>query len=401
MSGYDLSEFESIFIPITVLEELDKHNHSTNPEKSFKARNAIRYINKIDKETPDRLQIVMTPINDWDVPDWLDLNATNDNKIIMYANDVQKDLPGTVFLTFDLNLYHKAMAFGLYCVLAKDKTRDIYKGYHEVMMSEVEYAEFISTLDTLENKFDLLENQYLIIYANDGTILDRYRWTSDGYKYLNTRSFKTPYCDTIKPISDDPTQFCAFDSLYSTDITVLFGKAGTGKTMLSLGYLMSQLHNNKLNKLYIVHSFETLKGAKTLGFLPGNKEEKIFGSGIGTILSTKFGGIDQTIKPLIQSNRLEIVPTAELRGVEFGENDACFITEAQNTDAYAMKTIIQRCKEGCKIVIEGDMLEQTDIRSPVNGMERVIDVFKGSKYFSCVKLQKNNRSPICELADKI
>lgn len=396
MSGIDLSGYDRIYIPIPVLEELDKHNHSDSPEKSYKARVAMRMLEDLEGKTEYSLCNVSMGIQ---IPSW-STPGCKDDIILVYAEMLERE-EGTFLLTMDLNMYYKARALGITCQLYRQAKTAIYKGYKEVTMTDEEYSSFVNNLDTTDNKFDLLENQYLIIRDEESNFVDKYRWTSDGYKFLNTRSFKSQYWETIKPLPDDPTQACAFDSLYNNDITVLFGRSGCGKTMLSLSYLMSRLQTGKLNKLYIVHTFTPLKNAKTLGFLPGNKEEKIFASGLGTILSTKFGDIEQTVKPLIQSNKLEIIPTYDIRGVEFGADDAMYITEAQNTDPYTIKTAIQRCKQGCKIIIEGDMLEQTDIYTPKNGMERVIEVFAGSKYFGCVKLQKNNRSPICELADQI
>ena len=396
MSGIDLSDYERVYVPMVVLEELDNHNHSDSPEKAYKARVAMRILDSLG----DKVEYPLEQIHDYEIPRWNPV-IKNDNLILVYAQRIQGRIPEATLLTLDRNMHFKAMSLGVRSELYKENKTAVYRGYKEVTMCDEEYAYFVSNLATDDNKYDLLENEYIIIRDEKGSCIDKYRWTSEGYKFLNTRSFKSTYWEPVKPIADDPTQACAFDSLYNTDITVLFGRAGCGKSLLSLSYLMSRLQTGKLNKLYIVHTFVPLKNAKTLGFLPGTKEEKIFGSGLGTILSTKFGDIDQTIKPLMQSNKLEIVPTYDLRGSEFGENDAMYITEAQNTDPYTIKTAIQRCKAGCKIIIEGDMLEQTDVYTPVNGMERVIEVFAGSKYFGCVKLQKNNRSPISEIADKI
>ena len=67
-----------------------------------------------------------------------------------------------------------------------------------------------------------------------------------------------------------------------------------------------------------------------------------------------------------------------------------------------MRTIIQRAK--CKIIIEGDMLEQRDLKGTNprdNGMQRAIEVFRDTKYFSCVKLKNTYRSPMCEIAQQI
>jgi len=108
------------------------------------------------------------------------------------------------------------------------------------------------------------------------------------------------------------------------------------------------------------------------------------------------------VESLITQGKLLLIPSAEIRGIEISDSDVIFVTEAQNTDIYTMKTIIQRAKG--KIIVEGDMLEQQDLihsNNRDNGMRRVIEVFKGSQYFSCVKLKNRYRHPMGDLADKM
>lgn len=104
------------------------------------------------------------------------------------------------------------------------------------------------------------------------------------------------------------------------------------------------------------------------------------------------------VERLIMSNQIEIIPTAELRGVEFSSDSIVFSTEAQNLDNYALKTLIQRCKTGSKLILEGDILEQCDTTRGI-GLFRMIDVFADHSCFGCVKLKNNYRSEISELAD--
>lgn len=143
-----------------------------------------------------------------------------------------------------------------------------------------------------------------------------------------------------------------------------------------------------------------MKYARTLGYEKGSHTEKITLSGsIGNILTSKLGDM-QIITSMIGSGTLDIVPTANIRGVEFGENDVVLVTEAQDIDTYTLKTIIQRCKDGCKQIYEGDVLEQIDINRP-SGLPKMINVFSGNGRFACVKLKSNYRSEIGELADKM
>ena len=164
---------------------------------------------------------------------------------------------------------------------------------------------------------------------------------------------------------------------------------------------MQNIQSGEIDKCVVIFNSLPLKNSQTQGFYPGSRDEKLLQSSLGGILSSKFGAMS-AVEDLITDGKLLLIPTSEIRGIEISEKDCIFVTEAQNIDAYTMRTIIQRAK--CKIIIEGDMFEQRDLKSTDpkdNGMQRAIEVFKDSKYFSCVKLKNTYRSPMCELAQGI
>ncbi len=135
--------------------------------------------------------------------------------------------------------------------------------------------------------------------------------------------------------------------------------------------------------------------------LPGSLTDKLLDDNIGMILKTKLGGSD-LVTTLLYEEKLEVIPLSKIRGVEFGERDVVIVTEAQNINIYQMKTIIQRCKFGCKLLIEGDILEQKDVLNEEDaGMERMIEIFRGNKQFGCIKLKSDYRNPISRLADEM
>jgi predicted ribonuclease YlaK len=68
---------------------------------------------------------------------------------------------------------------------------------------------------------------------------------------------------------------------------------------------------------------------------------------------------------------------------------------------YTLKTIIQRCENDCKLIIEGDMIEQKDTNVTQIGMKRFSEVFSGNDCVGIVKLKSNYRSKISELADNM
>ena len=188
----------------------------------------------------------------------------------------------------------------------------------------------------------------------------------------------------------------------NTDVTVLYGRAGSGKTSIPLEYAMQEVDKGKRSRLYIIYSYEPLRGARTLGYEKGDHITKLlYYSSVGNILATKFGDM-QEVERLIEDGKIEIIPTANLRGVEFSKDSIVLCTEAQNLDTYTIKTIVQRCKDGCKLILEGDILEQKDVNITNSGINRLIEVFKGTDVFSCIKLKYNYRSSVIgELADKL
>jgi len=383
MLGSLIDEY-NITLPLVVLEEMDHLKTNQNPEKAYKAREAIRQIEKYYND--------LTFTYENDLIEGMEIK--NDNYIISSAR-----FNNAILFTEDVAVKVKARAYDVECKGVVAESFEEYKGYKEVSFDEFELASFY---ECMTNKWDLLENEYLILKDSDGKAIDKLRWTNDkGFMPINTKPFKSVYLGDIKP--KDVYQMLAIDSLSSNDFTILFGKAGTGKTALALGWIMQNIQNTKIGKCVIIFNSVPLKNNQAQGFYPGDRTQKILQSGLGGILASKFGEMN-IVESLITQGKLMLVPSCDIRGIEVSANDCLFVTEAQNTDAYTMRTIIQRAKEGCKIIIEGDMLEQQDLRNGSlneNGLYRAIEVFKGTKYFSCVKLKKVYRSPIADIAQKI
>lgn len=387
--NFNYSDYKKIFISIVSIEEMD--GLKNNDKVGYLARHAI---NKI--ESADNIEIVFNIKSDIFIPY---LDHKNDNVILGMVLEKYQNEPDIQFLCDDYGLVIKAKGLGIPCKKFEfENNIDIYKGYKEVILNDEELAEFYQNP---ENKWDCLINEFLLIRDNKGEIIDKRKWTEKGFKTVGTRPFKSIYFPDFKP--RDEYQMFAMDSLVNDDLTLLFGKAGTAKTMLSLSWIMQNIHTGKIGTCIIVFNPAKLKNSESLGFYSGNRTEKLLQNSIGGILSSKFGSMD-LVNTLISNNKLMLIPTSDIRGIEISEHDCIYLTEGQNTDAYTMRTIIQRAKEGCKVIIEGDILEQIDIRNnnlKENGMYRTIEVFRGTKYFSCVKLKNIYRSPLADIAQNI
>ena len=276
-------------------------------------------------------------------------------------------------------------------------TEELYKGYLVEKMSDDELAFLYEHQD--QNPFNMLINQYLIIKNSNDEVVDVLKWTSTGFETVRQKSIKSNMFGTLKPL--DEVQRCAIDSIINNDITVLYGRAGSGKTTLPLNYIMQALEKGTYKKCYIIYSYEPLKGAKTLGYEKGDHITKLlYSASLGNILASKFGDIQQ-VEYMLERGMIDIIPTANIRGIEISEDSICMVTECQNLDVYTLKTIIQRCKDGCKQIYEGDIIEQKDTNISSIGINRLIDVFKGHPKFGCVKLKNNYRGELTELADQM
>lgn len=89
------------------------------------------------------------------------------------------------------------------------------------------------------NHFDLLINEYLIIKDRGGTVVDRLCWTGETHRRLSYKDFWSRWFGQVRPYKGDTYQMLLADTLANNQITMVKGPAGSGKTYLSLGYLLS------------------------------------------------------------------------------------------------------------------------------------------------------------------
>ena len=334
----------------------------------------------------------------------MDLEITNDMKILAcalaYDREVHPD--ETVFITNDIAL--KAIAnlfFGTDSIQSVDEYEvDEYCGYKEIHMSEEAMIEFYQ--NPTENLYDLRINEYAIIYNSDGEVVEKLCWTGEAYRRLDYATFKSKNFGEIKPMSGDVYQALAADSLSNNKITMLKGPAGTGKTMLSLGYLMSRLDRGKIDKIIVFCNTVATKNSAKLGYYPGSRDEKLLDSQIGNLLSSKFGGRIE-VERMIAEEKLVLLPLSDIRGYDTtGMRAGIYISEAQNLDISLMKLTLQRIGEDSICIIDGDCKAQVDDISFAgnnNGMRRASKVFRGTDVYGEVELRNIHRSKIANIAE--
>lgn len=69
--------------------------------------------------------------------------------------------------------------------------------------------------------------------------MDRLCWTGETHRRLSYKDFWSRWFGQVRPYKGDTYQMLLADTLANNQITMVKGPAGSGKTYLSLGYLLS------------------------------------------------------------------------------------------------------------------------------------------------------------------
>ena len=393
---------ERFIIAQKTLEEIENIKISSNKDSEikYKARNIARLLD-INESGYDI--IAYSPEIKKIIDDHF-LSETPDNIILASAYYYNLNEPVLV-CSDDLNCkFISRNIFGLTTKGINEinlvKNLDEYKGYKDVTLSDEEMSYFYCHLN--ENTFGCLINEYLIIRKSDGEVVDTLRWNGTDFKKVCNKTVKsTMFGDKIKP--KDIYQSCVIDSIYNNTMTAISGKAGSGKSLLSLVTIMNLIETGKYDRVVIMYNPTKARGASDMGFYSGNAIEKGMQNSIGSILTTKFG--DRfAVDMLIQQDRIRLVSMADVRGMEVRDNEILYISEAQNTSIELLKLCLSRASSECKIIIEGDYNSQVDsylFDGSSNGMKRAIEVLKGKEEFGYIDLPNIWRSKIASLVDKL
>ncbi|WP_291566940.1 MULTISPECIES: PhoH family protein [unclassified Clostridium] len=388
------SNGDKIYLSSITLKELEqiKTNRNKDEDVKYKARSITRWL----KDNEDKYECIVTEKYHYDLLESFSLEVTNDNLIIASAYDLAKN-NDLVFITGDLSCYNIAQnVFSLKCNSMEAK-EDEYRGFKEVVMTDIELANWY---ENKVNHWNLIDNEYLLIYNIENKVIDHYRYSNNEFMPIRAKDIKSTYLGKFKPL--DVHQLIAVDSLSNNQMTMIKGKAGSGKSLICLSYLLSELEKGNIDKIVVFVNSPKVRGSVPLGFYKGTRTEKLLDSQIGSFLSYKLGG-KIGIEELIENELLELLPMSDIRGVDLsGGKYGVYITEAQNTSIDLMKLAIQRVGESSKLLIDGDYTTQVDdvcFEGSNNGMQRVSQVFRGQDLYGEIELQEIHRSKIAEIAE--
>ena len=401
----DILKKYEVIIPSVVLREIENLERKKGDRAlQFEVRRAKRAINKYLEDGLVRVDFsdYRNAIDDFE-EDYVD------NIILSYALENNHAL-----ITNDILMKLKAKGLEIEVVSGNEKDEDSrYQGFITEVASKEELSRIYA--NRYNNEFNLLTNEYAII-LDDKTakVSDVLKWDGDMLVSLGDRKgelvarFSTKEFGKFK--TKDIYQLMAIDSIENNKLTMIRGKAGSGKSLIALSTAWNYVEK-KDYRLLIFANTPKAKDSTELGYNKGSFLEKIEQSSLGAMLKSKFGGWDEVLRQIAFGN-LTILPFSDLRGYdttfgepdsygEFTENTCVWITESQNLTSSLLKMGLQRIGDNTKVIIDGDYHQQIDldVYAIDNGMIRASEVFRGNEIYGEVELQVVYRSRVAEIAE--
>ena len=174
-----------------------------------------------------------------------------------------------------------------------------------------------------------------------------------------------------------------------SQIVVITGRAGCGKSLVSAQTALDFLFKKECESLYVTRA--AVEVGHSLGFLPGSLNDK-FDPYLEAFKENLIKCYDKVkIEELITDGKVIALPVQFIRGKTI--DDVLIVEEAQNLTKAEMLAILTRLGKNGKIIINGDN-EQKDIKDGYNGLSYAIDLSKKIEEIKWVKLKHNHRSDL-------
>jgi PhoH-like ATPase len=417
-------EDNEVVIPSVVLEEIDSKKRNAD-EIGRNARNVSRLLDGLRSkgrlhdgirlEQGGRLKVELNHKAFARMQETFG-EMTTDNRILAVAlnyhleEQEKKRRKPVILVSKDTLVRIKADVLGItaqdYLTDRVQNPSELYRGNVSIYVHPSVIDEFYSnrTLDirALNVNHTFYPNEFVILKDEMGSSKSALlRVSMDGGRL-------EPLYHNSEPVwgitARNAQQRMALELLLNDDIPLvtLTGRAGTGKTLLTLAAgLLKVEDEHKYKKLLIARPVVPM--GKDIGYLPGEKEEKLrpwmqpIYDNLEFLFDTKKAGdIDKILAGL---GSIQVEALTYIRGRSI-PGQFIIIDEAQNLSRHEVKTIVSRVGEGSKIVLLGDP-EQIDhpyLDATSNGLSCLVERFKTQALSGHVTLEKGERSQLAQMA---
>lgn len=167
------------------------------------------------------------------------------------------------------------------------------------------------------------------------------------------------------------------------DLVFAEGPAGSGKTFLAVAEALRLVLSKKVGSIILTRP--VVEAGESLGFLPGDLDEKI-----NPYLRPLYDSINACLpreisRRLAENGVIETAPLAYMRGRTLN-NCAVILDEAQNTTTEQMKMFLTRMGENSKVFVTGDTTQVDLPRKCRSGLSDAIEILKNIEGISIVHL---------------
>ncbi len=397
-----------VVIPVVVISELEGKRHDL--ELGYFARQALRYLDEL-RSTYGRLDFPI-PIGDVGGTLRVELNHSNqsvlpsgfqlgdnDSRILAVAQNLTNEGCHVVVVSKDMPMRVKASSLGIAAEeYRNEQAHDAsWTGIAECELSADEMAELYEQ-ESIDHPVARQHpvNTGLIIQSPRGSALGRV--VSGGVVRL-VRGDR----EVFGLHGRSAEQRLAIDLLLdqSVGIVSLGGRAGTGKSALALSAgLESVLERQQQRKIMVFRPLYAV-GGQELGYLPGDKEEKM-GPWAQAVFDTLGSVVSpEVVEEVIARNLLEVLPLTHIRGRSL--HDAFVIVdEAQSLERNVLLTMLSRIGQNSRVVLTHDVNQRDNLRvGRHDGIAAVVEALKGHPLFGHVTLVRSERSAIAALVTEV
>ncbi|MBN8713763.1 MAG: PhoH family protein [Xanthomonadales bacterium] len=430
-------EEHDVFIPMTVLEELDEKKQGIS-EVARNGRQVSRFLNElIERHGVHDLRSGLELSN----PHGIRLkrgkevgrlffqqrtsnnHGKADNQILTAIVDLRDQNPErtVILVSKDINLRIKASIYGM---VAEDYENDralddfslLYTGATELPADFWEtHPEVTSWNDHGRTFYQLRRRKAEEWFPNQCLYLPGDNEVELRVQQLDDKSATLVLLDDHSHANHhvwgigarNREQNFALNMLMDpeVDFVTLLGNAGTGKTLLALAAGLAQVLDQQRYR-EIIMTRATVSVGEDIGFLPGTEEEKMtpwmgaLTDNLEVLTNPEDGGSwgRQATNDLLAA-RIKIRSLNFMRGRTF-LNRYLIIDEAQNLTPKQMKTLITRAGPGTKIVCLGNV-EQIDtpyLTETTSGLTYAVDRFKSWEHSAHITLRRGERSRLADFA---
>lgn len=406
-------EDNNVYLPVTVIEELDNLKTSRDMETAYNARRANRWLKKAFRNWYDKriqsLRIPGGPIvvflteysietNGWaqcsngqSVKRCVFDESKNDNIILKLALEVQRNtsIP-TILVTNDSSMQVKARILGLESEDYKNpQIKGVYTGRRVIQTDSLTidrfYEQGFLTEDEL-NCSPLVENEFLLLRSStdeNKNVLAKY----NGQRIRPLMHQQLPF-SYVKPrkIGQRFAKEALLTDAEELPLVILKGIAGTAKTFLALAAALEMLDTSGIRQILLLRPQSYFDEA--IGYLPGDEQSKIdpllrpFYDNLARILELKgieMESIQQTIEGYFYYGKIRAEAFTYIQGRSI-TNSFIIVDEVQNATPMQVKGAVTRAGENSKIVLCGDTMQITNPRCDIynNGLTYISNKMMGS-----------------------